>query len=217
MMGNYDISYCGYNEYYENTREISCAQDMIGLPYSVGVTDPRKIQELIAYCRVAIWRGIYKMELLKANNIHFYTELKRFDDLPFKVETFSVARSVISVDEYLYYYRLARPGQDVSADDERLYVHFPIFAHLNDSVASKKDPRITDYLQMCKIQTHRYALEKIKPQFIKEYIRQAKDDLATTGGFWRTAFMAFRMVGKKSTLFYMAIMCKSKMMVQRLR
>lgn len=217
MVGTYDISYCGYKEYYENNGQTKEAPDTLGWPYNAGCNDPRKIQELITYARVAIWRGIYKMEMLKKNNIHFYTEIRRFDDLPFKVETFAAARSVITVEEHLYYYRLARPGQDVAADDERLYVHFPIFAHLNDSVASKKDQRITDYLHLCKIQTHRYALEKIKPEFVKEYARQAREDLATTGSFWRSYFMIKKMLGKRSATFYWAIMRKNKQLLMFLK
>lgn len=217
LIGSYDISYCGYNEYYENTGETKEVGDILGWPYNIGTTDPYKIRELITFCRVAIWRGIYKMEMIKNNNIHFYTEIRRFDDLPFKVETFSVARSVIAVDENLYYYRLARPGQDVSADDERLYVHFPIFAHLNESVANKKDQRIIDYLQLCKIQTHRYALEKIKKEFVNEYTRNARVDLSTTGSFWRTYLMARKMLGKKSALLYLGIMTQNRIIINRLR
>lgn len=216
MLGSYDICYCGYKEYYDSTGDTKEAIDVLGFPYDKGISDVRRIQELIAYARVAIWRGIYKMEMLRQNHIHFYTEIRRFDDLPFKVETFAAARSVITIDEYLYYYRLARPGQDVSADDERLYVHFPIFDHLNASVAGKKDPRLTDCLQLCKIQTHRYALEKIKPQFIKEYVRQAREDLATTGSFWRTLSLAKKMIGKQSTLFYWAIMRRNYALMRKL-
>lgn len=213
MSGSYDISYCGYKEYYENNGLTMEAPDTLGWPYNVGCNDPRRIHELITYARVAIWRGIYKMDMLKQNNIHFYTEIRRFDDLPFKVETFAAARSVITVEEHLYYYRLARPGQDVAADDERLYVHFPIFAHLNDSVAGKLDQRITDFLQLCKIQTHCYALEKIRPEFVKEYARQAREDLLTTGEFRRTYKLAKEKLGKKRALFYRAIMKNNQRMI----
>lgn len=217
MVGNYDISYCGYKEYYENTGEIKDVVDVLGWPYNRGTSDQKKIQELIAYCRVAIWRGIYKMDMLKTNNVHFYTDLRRYDDLPFKVETFAVARSVITVDEPLYYYRLARPGQDVAVDDERLYVHFQIFRYLNVSVAGTKNARIIDWLQLCKIQTHRYALEKIKPEFAKEYVKHAREDLKTTGDFWRTLSLAKQMIGKRSTMFYWAIMRKNLYLVKWLK
>ena len=217
MVGSYDISYCGYNEYYENNGQIREADDILGWPYCLGTNDIAKIRELITFCRVAIWRGIYKMDMLKKNNIHFYTEIRRFDDLPFKIETFAAAQSVITVNEPLYYYRLARPGQDMAADDERLYVHFPIFAHLNESIGAKKDPRITDYLQLCKIQTHRFALEKIQPQFVREYARQAREDLSTTGSFWRTYFMAKEMLGKRSACIYWAVMTRNYAMLNKLR
>lgn len=217
MTGSYDISYCGYKEYYENNGQTMDAPDTLGWPYNAGTTNPRDIQALIAYARVAIWRGIYKMEMLQKHDIHFYTEIRRFDDLPFKVETFAAARSVITVEEHLYYYRLARPGQDVAADDERLYVHFPIFAHLNKSVAGAKDQRLTDYLQLSKLQTHRYALEKIRPEFVKEYARQAREDLSSTGSFWRSFFMVKKMLGKRSAMFYWAIMRKNYLLLSRLK
>lgn len=217
MVGSYEISYCGYNAFYENTGTVEAVDDLIGWPYSEGVSDIKRIKELIAFCRVAIWRGIYKKEMLERANIHFYTEIRRFDDLPFKVETFAAAKSVVAVNEHLYYYRLARPGQDVSADDERLYVHFPIFEHLNNSIASSKEQHLIDCLQICKIQTHRYALEKIKPQFIKEYIGKAQKDLATTGRFFRTLSLAKEMVGKKSAMFYWAIMTRNTWLIRILR
>lgn len=208
FLGGYDISYCGYKEYYQSNGETKVPADVLGWPYNMGTSDANSILNLIVYSPVAIWRGIYKMEMLQKNNIHFYTELRRFDDLPFKVETFAAARSVISLEEHLYNYRLARPGQDVSADDERLYVHFPIFSHLNETVAGRKEQYLTDCLQLCKIQTHRYALGKIKPEFLKEYMRQAREDLIATGGLLRTFFMAKQRLGKKSALIYWAIMRK---------
>ena len=72
MRGSYEISYCGYKEYYENNGKTMDAPDTLGAPYNTGCTEPRRIQELITYARVAIWRGIYKMEMLQKNNIHFY-------------------------------------------------------------------------------------------------------------------------------------------------
>ncbi len=207
MEGSFDISYCGYKEYYDNTGEIQEIPDVLGAPYNRGTTDKRAIQDLIGYLRIAIWRGIYKMDMLEKSAIHFYTELRRFDDLPFKVEVYAAAQSVIAVEEYLYYYRLSRPGQDVAADDERLYVHFPIFKHLDDSVGSKKDYRLNDKLLQCKVHTHRYALEKIKPELVAEYVKQAREDLSATdtGSFLRTVDMVRCCIGKRCMLYYIAI------------
>lgn len=206
MIGSYEISYCGYYEYYESNGSTKKIKDSILWPYNKGVTNSRDIQQLIAYCRVAIWRGIYKNDMLKKNNIHFYTDIRRYDDLPFKVETFAVAQSVIAVEEHLYYYRLERPGQDVSADDERLYVHFSIFNYLNESIGKKMDRQLIDLLQLCKIQTHTYAMGKIKPELLGEYKKQAKKDIKTTGSLWRTFILVHRMLGKKSAFTYLKIM-----------
>lgn len=205
MVGSYEISYCGYNEYYEDTKEVRPVGDQIGFPWCDGVHDQRKIWDLIAYCRVAIWRGIYKKNFLEKAGIHFYTDLRRFDDLPFKVETFTEAKSVISVPEHLYYYRLSRPGQDVSANDERLYVHFDIFKYLNQSVASKKDLVLTDLLQICKVDTHLYAIGKLKPKFVKYYVEQAKKDLESTDKMHRFYKVSETYMGHEKTEKYKKI------------
>lgn len=205
MIGSYEISYCGYNEYYENTKQIRPVEDQIGAPWCYGVHDQKKIWELIAFCRVAIWRGIYKADFLRRADIHFYTDLRRFDDLPFKVETFAEAKSVISVPEHLYYYRLARPGQDVAADDERLYVHFDIFNYLNQTIAGKRNLMLTDKLQMCKIDTHLYAIEKIKPEFVQHYVSEAKKDLDSTNSFERFMPVAEMYMGHDKAIKYKKI------------
>lgn len=209
--GSYEISYCGYNEYYENNGEIKRVNDALGHPYNEGVTDPDIIQDLIPFCRVAIWRGIYKSEMLEKNNIHFYTDLRRFDDLPFKVETFAMAKSVIAIPEHLYYYRLARPGQDVFADDDRLYVHFDIFKYLNKSIAAKYDRKLTDRLQVCKLQTHLYALSKIKEQYLDHYLKMARQDLLSTGkSKERSVKMIMNMLGKENAEAYVEILNQNR-------
>lgn len=206
MCGNYDISLCGYNEYYENTGKIKPADDSLWHPYIEGCYDSDKINELITYCRVAIWRGIYKREFIRKNKLGFYTDLRRFDDLPFKVETFAYANSVIMIPEYLYYYRLEREGQDVAADDERLYVHFDIFTHLNKSLGSMKNQQIIDNLQMCKIQTHRYALCKIREEYRQEYLKRAREDLNSLCDYKRTYKIANIMLGSEVADEYSKIM-----------
>lgn len=205
MSGSYEIAYCGYNELYENsgaTREIP---DSLGDPYVDGTADIAKINALISNLRVAIWRGIYARDLIERNHIHFYTDLRRFDDLPFKVEVLSKARSVVAVPEYLYYYRLARPGQDVSADDERLYVHFPIFKYLDDFLRRSSDQRQLDYLQLVKVHTHKFALCKLRSEFIKEYVRQASEDIRSNFGYREGRYILRKLSGRGDRLWFFAL------------
>lgn len=206
MCGNFDISLCGYNEYYENSGRIKPAEDSLWYPYLDGCYDSEKIDELITYCRVAIWRGIYRREFLERNKIGFYTDIRRFDDLPFKVETFAMAKSVVMLPEYLYYYRLEREGQDVSADDERLYVHFDIFKRLDAFIGKTRNRRLIDNLQMCKIQTHRYALSKIREEYRSRYLELARADLNSMCDFQRTCKMADIMLGSEVADEYRKIM-----------
>lgn len=205
LSGKYDISYCGYNKYYESSGQVEKVSDALGYLYFEGTCDEKVIRALIYGARVAIWRGIYRKEFLKKNKISFYEDLKRFDDLPFKVETFAKAKSVIAVPEYMYYYRLKRPGQDVACDDERLYVHFDIFKHLDRFMKATKNQQLLDYLQIVKVQTHFYALEKIQKKFRKKYIRQMRIDLKRNASFLRTILILYRYLGKEFIFPYSMI------------
>ena len=177
MMGGYDIAYSGYNEYYEETQTSQAIEDLIGEPYTFGLSDEKAIDNLIAYRRVAIWRGIYRRKFLDINGIRFHTELKRFDDLPFKVETFARAKSVVSINEYLYYYRMGRPGQDVSANDERLYIHFEIFKILDEFFKKYRSSLQLRHYYQVKVQTHFWGLNLLKPELRADYMEKAAKDL----------------------------------------
>lgn len=214
MIGSYDICYCGYNEYYEDSGDIIPIKDDVIWPFTDGVTDPLIIHSLIAYARVAIWRGIYKKEMINNAGIRFNTNLKRFDDLPFKVEIYTAAKSVYAIPKALYYYRLQRPGQDVSAKDERLFVHFDIFHYLNQKIVSTKDSRLIDWLQLCKLQTHRHALSILQNQFLKKYMKQAKYDMHTTGSTIRSFGLIKERLGKKASLYYLAIELRSILLLK---
>lgn len=207
LLGSYDICYSGYNAYYENSQKIEHIDDTIRKPYSNGITDPIMIKQLIMFCRVAIWRGIYRHDFLSANKITFNESFRRFDDLPFKVEVFARAKSVVTIPEYLYYYRLERPGQDMACNDDRLYVHFDIFNYLNKKMHRMKDQRLYDCLQICKVQTHCFALQKIQRKFAKEYAQKARDDFKTNHmTIRRTILLIAKYIGIKNAIPYLAIM-----------
>lgn len=205
LSGSYEISYCGYKELYETTGTVRNIEDLMGWPYNEGTSDRKAINALIAFRRIAIWRGIYLKEMLDRNGIHFYTDIRRFDDLPFKVETFAVANSVVCVPEYLYYYRMSRPGQDVSADDERLYVHFQIFKNLEKFIVKGGSNEQLEYLQIVKLQTHKWALEKIQKQYVPEYVKRAKEDMLSNLSVFESGIIAKKYLKKRDQLFNSAL------------
>lgn len=206
LLGNYDVCYCGYKEYYESTgAEKNVVPDAILEPYVYGTMQKDTVQQLIMYARVAIWRGIYNKSFLTKNHITFYDDLKRFDDLPFKVEVFACADSVVTLPEYLYYYRLQRPGQDVSCTDERLYVHFDIFKHLDWSISAHQDQRLIDYLQIVKFQTHQYAYDRIDSKYARFYYEKMMADLKKNMGKARTSALLKQYLGKHAKREYLLL------------
>lgn len=199
MMGNYELTYCGYNEYYEDTKEMQEAKnDFLGEPYLTGTYRTDKIQLLAVNTRVAIWRCLYKKKVLDENNIRFHEDLKRFDDLPFRIEYIFSAKSAVCIPEHLYYYRLGRKGQDVSCMDERLFVHFDIFRHLDSYAAKHKEQRMWDLLQIVKLYTHRYALDRIQEKYKDEYRTKAKAQLKEHAGYFRNACLILMYAGKSN-------------------
>lgn len=206
QLGAYELCYCGYNEYYESTGEIKPMSDALDDPYAWGTVNKMDIQKLIIHQRVAIWRGIYRRDLIERAKIAFQTELRRFDDLPFKVEICAQAKSAVALKQYLYYYRLDRPGQDVSCTDERLYVHFDIFKHLDEVFDRLDERRLKDYLQVCKVQTHAYAIKKLDEQYVEEYARQAKEDFSRNADKVRTLLCLKRWVGGAGRDAYLSMM-----------
>jgi len=140
--GGYDYAYSGYSEYYQDSDSVrKVLNDKLSEPYISGVTDFDLVNRLMVNTRVAIWRAIYKRSILERHGIKFHEEIKRFDDLPFRVEFLMVAQSSICVPQHLYFYRLNRAGQDVAVNDDRLYVHFDIFRIL--------DRYLDEYIKTC--------------------------------------------------------------------
>lgn len=181
MDGDYDIAYCGFKYFYNETQKTENVPDNMEEAYIKGTRDLKLIDSQIAYRRIGIWRAIYSRRLIEENGITFNEKLPRFDDLPFKVMTQAKALGVVCVPEYLYCYRLNRPGQDVSADDRRLYVHFEIFKQLDDFFKKPRDVQQLEYYIVVKLDTHVWALSKIKDEFRDEYLRLAKEDLLRCG------------------------------------
>lgn len=203
LMGNYDLAYCGYNEYYQNAKKTEhVLNDCLDKPYTEGTYRADHVQLLAIKTRVALWRCIYKKEILEQKGIRFHEDLKRFDDLPFRIEYLFAAKSSVCVPEYLYYYRLGRKGQDVACTDQRLFVHFDIFEHLDKYVSAYKDRRLQDLLQVVKIQTHGFGLSKIDKPYRKEYLRKAIRQLDRNMGYFRTICLIMMYTGKGNLGWY---------------
>lgn len=211
MMGNYELVYCGYQEYYEDSKKTRPAEnDYFGEPYLTGTYRSDKVQLLAVNTRVAIWRCLYKKSVLYEKNIRFHESLRMFDDLPFRIEYIFVAKSAVCISEYLYYYRIGREAQDTACVDERLFVHFEIFRYLDDFISKYKDRKLWDLLQVVKIQTHGYALRKIEDRWKASYVKQAGVQLREHAGYIRNVILILLYAGKGNLIWFTRMWLYSK-------
>jgi glycosyltransferase involved in cell wall biosynthesis len=171
-----EVAQGGYREVYENDGAILEPEEDFHL------LDPS------SHCRLAadpaalitlkptIWRRLYQVAFLKGQQLDFYRELRRFDDLPFQFEVFMKASRVAVIPDIFYNYRMGRQGQDVGATDERLYIHFEIFRILSESVAQTANARFERILREVQFNTHRWGHARIEPRLKRDYLIRAAQD-----------------------------------------
>ncbi len=176
VINNAEVAQCGFRKVYEENNVIEPYYEessFTGPPYSNKVVD--NVLDIMV-SMPSIWRRIYRIEFLKGKGIDFLHTLPRFDDLPFQFEVFMHTCKMVSVPGAYYNYRLGRMGQDVAARDERLYVHFDIFKHLRERLATKPRIEFERQLKRVEIATHEWALSNIERPLKRRYqIMAAKD------------------------------------------
>lgn len=210
LLGNYDYTYCGYQEYYEDTGEAEPVRnDCLSGGYLLGEYSSGQVFLLAVKTRVAIWRGLYKKALLDKHHIRFHENLRMFDDLPFRIEYLFVAKSAVCIPKYLYNYRVGRKGQDTSCTDSRLFVHFQIFKLLDNYTEKCKDQKLWDILQAVKIQTHAYGCGRIEKRYLKKYEKLAKKQLKEHAGYIRNLMICQIYAGRDNIRWLTRLWFKS--------
>lgn len=171
-----EIAQCGYIEAFAGGTETRF-RDAFGGDGPGGRTGLVRDTTDLLTLRPTIWRRIYRRDFLLAHDIRFPEHIKRFDDLPFQFEALARARRVTVLPDPWYFYRQGRPGQDVMARDDRLFVHFEIFDWLRQRVSAWADATIEYQLFRVELNTHLWALGRIEPQHRAEYRRRAQAQL----------------------------------------
>lgn len=169
VTNNAEVAQCGFREVYvdddvtipriEEYRELEKGR---GEGILVDVKDLMTLQP-------SIWRRIYRRDFLRHHGIDFPRHVPRFDDLPFQFEVFMHANRMVCIPGIYYNYRLGRVGQDVTLDDERLFVHFDIFDGLRRKVAELADVRIARQLARVEVKTHCGGLRRIRRGLMWDY------------------------------------------------
>ena len=94
------------------------------------------------------------------------------------------------------------PDRMFAVDDERLYVHFDISRSSGRIYCEPKNQILNDCLQVSKVQTHLYALNKIKAEFVKIYKERAKKDLNRIKNKKETYELVAKYIGKENAEVY---------------
>lgn len=173
-----DIAQCGYRHCFDSDNTWSDEREYFTLTQKIGegnglVANPK---DLIPW-RPTIWRRIYRRDFLIGNGIDFPQAIRRFDDLPFHFMTLALAERLSVVNACYYNYRQQRYGQDIGVDDERLYVHFPIFRILKDFVRQHHTRELEELLFMTQLASHEWASRVIQPRLLADYQAAAKYEL----------------------------------------
>jgi glycosyltransferase involved in cell wall biosynthesis len=131
----------------------------------------------------AIWRRLYSRHLIQSNGVRFNESFRRHDDLPFNIEVLSKSQQIAIVRKPIYYYLLGREGQDVSATDERLFIHFRLFEFTRSRIGRRYWER--DYFRKFTVTMfahHLWAYERIEPRLKERYLNgMAVQTLCTRG------------------------------------
>jgi glycosyltransferase involved in cell wall biosynthesis len=175
-----EIAQCGYAEAYpdgaHNLRPTAWGGD--GGDGRTGIVrDPRTLLTL----QPSIWRRIYRRDFLHREEVVFPAHVRRFDDLPFAFLTLARARTLALLPDCYYAYRQQRPGQDIEARDERLFVHFELFDWLDAQTRPWVDHTIRGALRSVQLATHRYALARIEKRLRRPYLWRALRQMRAQG------------------------------------
>lgn len=121
----------------------------------------------------SIWRRIYKKSFLEKYDISFPIHIRRHDDLPFAFISLARVRRMSVIPDCYYAYRLNRPGQDVGATDERLFIHFEIFEWLYEKVRPWASNEIMEKMRDLEIGTHNWVISRLDTPLKQDYLNKS--------------------------------------------
>ena len=135
-------------------------------------TTLKKTPNLVNEINLAPWNKLYKKDLITKNKIKFVENLK-YEDAPFVIESFSKAKKISKVDEYLNYY-LIHGNSETTVRDKRCFDILKIVdlirknatteAYLQDEINKLTVRIITNYT----IQQRNQKEKKVGLNFIDE-------------------------------------------------
>lgn len=120
-----DVCIGNFRTFRDDTKEVSAPYDgaiWAKLPKNKPL-DPRKTLSLFRTSPVP-WRKIYRRSFLEKHAVRFPEVDCFFEDNPLHWDVLTAARSVVIIDVFLSYHRMARPGQTMSSNSPQLSAFF---------------------------------------------------------------------------------------------
>jgi glycosyltransferase involved in cell wall biosynthesis len=162
-----------------------------------------------------IWRRLYSRKMLSANHLKFVEKFRQHDDLAFNIEVLSQDVSIAVTRECVYYYRVERDGQSISANDRRLFIHFDIFDYLFGKLRTKlgeSEFYRTFFATM--FSHHLWVFEKLAPDLRGEYLERMSRQIFKTRGpmglFGRTIFLLSHFRHRRGVIIRAALLSAIK-------
>lgn len=119
------------------------------LPRSLAGLTPKGANDVIRWCN---WLRIYRMSLIRDNNIAFGRGFRRSQDLQLTFETALCAQKYVSInDEYLYHNRSDNNGNSLSRGYTKNYWKLirPLIDKLYEDVENYKKQDLSDKMHLC--------------------------------------------------------------------
>lgn len=121
----------------------------------------------------AIWANLYNKRFLSRYGFEF-PALPRFDDLPFHLVTSFMARITCTMQAPVYHYRLGRDGQDIAADDEKLFTVFDIYDGLESGSLPATGAAWNLLLLRSMRATFNWTLPKLRTDLRPQFLSRAR-------------------------------------------
>lgn len=187
----YDVDCLKGNFYY-------CPREDINNPHkffdSLPLNKPFTLREHTELLLLApsIWSAIYKHDFIKNNDIKCTLKVTPYEDLPFACEVYSKAKSIVLIDEPLYYYRCEpKQGSSTIRNDRKL---FRVVEQIQNTLEISERIGSLDYLREALFK-HIY---NTVPLFVGNAHQDLKKELfCAFGDFYRSKYAK----GLKYTFF----------------
>ena len=174
---NVDIVAANYFRYYTKPEIRNLLfENLCGCPYNQ-VFCPRDVLPSFAV-NPLIWSGIYRLAMLKENNIRFNeTPGASFQDTGFHFLVMTVAKTAFFLNNYFYHYRCDNEAQSVNSDGKVFCIcdetHY--FERFLDAHPEEKQRLLKPYMAW-KYDKYRWNYGRVAPQFQWDFLMRFRGE-----------------------------------------